>query len=156
VGPLARFDLLIRANRVNERINLFLNKDQDYRVGIYGELGRGAHAETLVRDLMCFLREEDKTISYWAVFYDTEELTEDQFYERVQQELSYISAASPVRSSLDMSKKQKDIYLNIDGVTLFVSGYHQNSDYSSHRFHYATLVFSLASGTETAYRDQTH
>ena len=66
-GPLTRLDLLIRANRVNEKINNYfdqsplhkLNPDS-FRVGIYGELGRGSHTEFLLRDLQSFLKEFEK------------------------------------------------------------------------------------------------
>ena len=178
MGPLVRFDLQIRANRVNERIYSFLeNKTQSnlqstpfpdtlqsnssFRVGVYGELGRGNHSEVLSRDLMCFLNEQRKfgseLQSYWAVFYDTETLSEQEFAKKVWQELAYISQALELNRmrglnfSSDPARKNITFYIN--GDEFFVIGLHRNSADLSKRFHYATLVFSK---DESLYPYQNH
>lgn len=149
-GPLVRFDLQIRANRVNERIYLFTGgQNSSLRVGIYGELGRGTNCEALCQDLLCFLNEQrrfdSKAESYWAVFFETEELSDAQFELKVRAELSYISdalKASKVNLKFEDVPKGKNISFTLGDDNFFVLGLHRNSADSSKRFHYATLVFS--------------
>lgn len=162
MGPQVRFDLQIRANRVNERINIFTGSENpEFRVGIYGELGRGENSETLSRDLICFLNEQQRfdseVRSYWAVFYDTQDLTDVQFEEKVRAELSYITDAMQMNKNRELKfnvdTKEKNISFNLGDEEFFVIGLHRNSSISTRRFHYATLVFSK---DESLYPYQSH
>lgn len=162
VGPLARFDLLIRANRVNERISSFVGeqnnsqadelhfiKNSDYRVGIYGDLGRGTHSDALAQDILSFIQEQKKEssidLSFWAVFYDTIILSEVEFQEELWKELNCFSDSHQIKRNFEIEFKRdskNNINFKIGDDTYMITGMHNECLVSSRRFHYATLVFT--------------
>ncbi len=162
VGPLCRFDLLIRANRVNEKISAFVGdqnnsqvdelhfvKNNDYRVGIYGELGRGNHADALAQDILSFAKEQKQEssldLSFWAVFYDATILSEAEFQEKLWQELNCFANSHQIRKAFEIEFKRdskNNINFKIGHDTYMITGMHNECPANARRFQYATLVFT--------------
>lgn len=142
-----RFDLLVRANRVNEQINIFLEnkknfpvvspantvcEELNYKVGVYGHLAGKASSEIFLQDLFCFLNEKRKypldLESFWAVFYDTKDLSEQQFQEKLWKELFYIAKMAKEKKnwSLDfkVNSSKNTVSFNLYGEEFYILGLH--------------------------------
>ena len=162
IGPLSRFDLQISANRVNERINSFVENKRHFhlkdlqesnfqptRVGIYGELGRGTHSEAMLQDLMTFLSEQTQGLndspSFWAVFYDSPVLTHDQFENRAEQELSYLRRLNPLHfENQDFTwGANNSLIFEMNDHFFSIMGLHMNSPFHSRQFFYPSLLFPV-------------
>jgi hypothetical protein len=123
----------------------------EYRVGIYKQFGHGRYSYELARDLLKF-REEYKIsnspyLSFWAVFEDSEDLSEAEFETCLWNELSYTTSHPEFNSSWDPNfssdPEDKNFCFSLDGTAFFVVGLHPHSSRISRRFPHPTLIFNV-------------
>ncbi len=120
-----------------------------YRIGVYGQLGSGDSTVPLRTDLLNFLQEQRKShstsLTFWAVFPETQDISNEDFEERLWQELFRLTGRRDVRSSWNsqVPGSVKKFCLSLQGTGLQVIGLHQNSPRSCQKFAYTTLIFSV-------------
>jgi hypothetical protein len=164
-GPLSRFDLLLRANRVNEKINSFTDEIKDYRnpiiqnlenfrIGIYGELGRNSQSEVLAHDFRTFLNEQKEYSHYakyngcfWAIFYDTPELSSRELDLRIRDELG-IFKNFPMVQHFDNDFSEAANFCEVDKKIISILALHPGSLDSTTHFYYPSLLFKIVSSEE--------
>lgn len=119
-----------------------------YRVGVYGDLGRGEQRNELRQDLLRYVQEQaerkSKLLSFWAVFYDTPMISEGDFEARLGQELSYI--ADPDKTLWDPGNGDpgaSEFRFHLQGTPLYVFGMHPRCARVSRRFRYSALIFNV-------------
>ncbi|MBX3034657.1 MAG: YqcI/YcgG family protein [Bdellovibrionaceae bacterium] len=123
----------------------------DYRLGFYGELGRGQAWRELRQDLLFFLNEQKTTsspyLTFWAVFDPVPPLSEEEFEQRLWRELSFLTSEEqkdldwPADAPKDPADKK--FCFSLGGEAFFVVGLHERSSRLSRRFPRPALVFNV-------------
>ena len=134
---------------------------KDYRIGIYGELGRGSRNRELGQDLMYFLHEQRRThseyLSLVAVFPEIslpeaagESPTdpETNFENKLWRELSFLTSQPEANDMVwdpDFSSDPRSprFCFSWGGKAFFVVGIHGQSSRVARRFPFPALVFNV-------------
>lgn len=124
---------------------------QQYQVGVFGALGAGSDSLRLAQELIQF-RDEQKAsgsleLSYFALFPDLVDMSEEDFEERLWQELSFLADVPTPHPNWDPAfssdPQDKNFCFSLDGSAFFVVGMHFNSSRLSRTIRIPTLVFNL-------------
>jgi FPC/CPF motif-containing protein YcgG len=124
---------------------------KEYRMEVYQDFGEGVASIRLARDLLAF-REEYETsnlpyLSFFAVFDDMREFSEEDFEKRLWQELSYLTSVEGLSQKWDPefseNPEDKNFCFSLDGTAFFVVGMHPNSSRKGRQFPHPTLVFNV-------------
>lgn len=123
----------------------------DYRVGTYKNFGQGRYSYELVRDLLKFRAEcrESKAhgLNFWAVFEESDDLSEAEFETCLLKELSYATVHSELTSKCDPNfssdTNDKCLFFNLEGTVFSVVGLHPHCSQPSRRFAHPTLIFAI-------------
>jgi Uncharacterized conserved protein len=122
-----------------------------YRMGVYGELGSGKFSRRLAEDLIAFKEAQKDTgsleLSLFAVFPDLTDFTEEEFEDRLWQELSYLTGHAGIDTTWDPrfsdNPEDENFCFSLAGSAYFVVGLHKNSSRLSRRLTHPTLVFNV-------------
>lgn len=124
-------------------------KKGEYRIGIYEEFGKGTSSKALKNDLLNFLAEQKKTnspyLSFWASFPEDFVHSEEDFENRLWQELSSLSSLD-IKSwdpNFSSNPDDKNFCFSLDGSAFFVVGLHSKSSRRSRTFPYPSMIFNL-------------
>lgn len=130
-------------------IQSFLKKD--YSIGVYKNFGTGTSSYQLGKALLDFRDQQRRAkspfLSFWAVFKDTTDLSEEAFEQNLWRELSFLTSHQEFTASWDphfsQDPKDKNFCFSLDGSAFFVLGLHPRSPRHARRFPYPALVFNL-------------
>ena len=128
--------------------SLFKN---DYEIGIYKDFGSMNSSLQLATDLMNYAKNYEITKSpyftFWAVFSDAQDMTDEDFEARLWKELSGLASRPEFPQEWDpqfsSNPEDKNFCFSLGGQAFFVVGLHKNSVRDSRKFQYPTLVFNL-------------
>lgn len=123
----------------------------EYRVGVYSAFGSGESSRALGRDLSLFKAQQAESkspyLTFWAVFDDASELTEEEFESVMWKELSALSASTPEAGRWDpkfsANPADKDFCFSFEGDAFFLVGMHPRSSRLARRFPFPAVVFNL-------------
>lgn len=152
------------ANVLNREITDFVNqrdypcvaartavKKDDYRIGVYGDLGTGRFARELAQDLLHFKHEyagsHSAFLSFIATFEGAAFTSEADFETALWQELSFVSAVpeyeAPWDENFSDNPEDQNFCFSFGGDAFFVVGLHAKSSRLARRFSTPTLIFNL-------------
>jgi len=124
---------------------------KDYRVGLYKNFGQGTHSYELGRDLLRFRDQQKSTqspfLSFWAVFDNSDDLSEAEFERGLWRELSYMTSYPEFIGSWDphfsSNPEDKNFCFSLDGTAYYVVGLHPHASRLGRRFPQPTLIFNI-------------
>ncbi|WP_413557506.1 guanitoxin biosynthesis heme-dependent pre-guanitoxin N-hydroxylase GntA [Bdellovibrio sp. HCB209] len=124
---------------------------EQYKIGFFGTLGSGEQSARLASELIEFMNEQKRTgsleLSYFAVFPNLVDMSEEVFEKRLWQELSHLAKVPGIDHTWDPNfsdnPDDKNFCFSLGGSAFFVVGMHQNSSRLSRRIRYPTLVFNV-------------
>lgn len=127
-----------------------LNKDE-FRVGIYSQLGTGIQAKSLVQDLLAFQKEQLQSgalfLTFWAIFPEGKFEDETSFESALWRELTYLvkndSPGTPWDPHFSSDPAQTKFCFSIGGHAYFVVGLHPRSSRLARQFPLPVLIFNL-------------
>ena len=123
---------------------------KEYLVEIYGKLGSGQHASLIAKALSNFRRQQIETkspfLSFWAVFPESKNLTEEEFEVDLWKELSFLAAQSDPAlgwdSEFSSDPADPKFCFSFEGEAFFVVGLHPQSSRKARQFPFPTLIFN--------------
>lgn len=126
-----------------------LNSNQ-YRLGIYGELGDQNTTQKLGADLIKYIKETEDTESDYltliAVFTDTED-SEIEFEKKLWSQIQLLHDSEKQRGKWDptvsSNPEDDDFSFSFDGTAFFIVGLHPNASRKARRFPFTALAFNL-------------
>lgn len=126
-----------------------INTDQ-YRLGIYGEMGSAESTQALSNDLKNYIDEtvaaESQYMSMIAVFTDTVH-TELDFEKKLWLQLQTLHdserSQKPWDPAVSSNPAEADFSFSFNGTAFFVVGLHPHASRRSRRFGYAAMAFNL-------------
>ena len=126
-------------------------KKDEYRVGIYSDLGLGKCISDLGRDLLVFKQEhqisKSPMLSFIAVFENSVFHSEEEFETALWKELSLLASAPEFEAPWDphfsSNPEDKNFCFSFDGSAFFIVGLHPLSSRVSRQFYVPTLAFNL-------------
>lgn len=124
---------------------------RQYEVGVYGTLGEGVHSQRLASALLAYRDKQKQTdsleLAYFAVFPELIQMDEEDFEQRLWQELFYLTEVPSIDHTWDPAfsnnPNDKNFCFSLGGTAFFVVGLHLNSSRLSRRIRYPTLVFNV-------------
>lgn len=124
---------------------------QQFEIGFYGSLGKGQQSKKLANALLKFRDKQKETgsleLSYFAVFPESAEMTEEEFENSLWEELSLLSQVPDIDQTWDPAfsddPQDKNFCFSLGGTAFFVVGMHPHSSRLSRRMKYPTLVFNV-------------
>jgi uncharacterized protein len=126
-----------------------LNSNQ-YRLGIYGELGLPTTTHHLGADLIKYIKETDDTQSDYltliAVFTDGED-SELEFEKKLWMQIQMLHDSEKDKRKWDPhvsnDPEDADFSFSFDGTAFFIVGLHPNASRKARRFPFTALAFNL-------------
>lgn len=123
----------------------------DYMVGIYEKFGVGNSWWDLRNDLNFFLRDQLRSGSvystFWAIFSEQKDVSEEVFEQQMWQELSFLTSKEDKnldwRPGTTQNPEDKDFCFQLFGEPFFVVGLHPSSSRKGRKFHRPALVFNV-------------
>ncbi|MBC7370079.1 MAG: YqcI/YcgG family protein [Bdellovibrionaceae bacterium] len=123
----------------------------DYQLETYSGFGSGSSCERLAKDLIRFRDEYVRTksayLSFFAIFDDAAEMTEEEFESRLWKELSYMSSVEGLSHRWDPefsdNPEDKNFCFSLDRTAFFVVGMHPKSSRKARQFSVPALVFNV-------------
>ena len=123
----------------------------EYRVGFYRGFGSGGDWKQLRNDLLYFLQEQRNSksiyLTFWAIFLDSELVTEEEFEKSLWSQLSWLTSIEkrdldwgPHR---DSNPEAPGFCMSLGGEPFFVVGMHPNSSRKARKFPFSTLIFNV-------------
>lgn len=124
---------------------------RQYSTGVFGELGAGNQSHRLATELLAMRDEQKRTgsleLSFFAVFPDLADMSEDEFEQRLWKELSLLTTVPGIDPTWDPAfsenPEDKNFCFCLGGTAFFVVGMHPNSSRLSRRIRFPTLVFNV-------------
>lgn len=123
----------------------------DYWLKTYSNFGKVYQRNKLRNNLLQYIEEQAKNgsnyFTFWAVFKDMDDLSEDEFEKLLWDELSSLSSVEDLNQDKDnrfsTNPEDKNFCFSIGGKAFFVVGLHPKSSRASRRFPWPTLIFNL-------------
>jgi len=127
-----------------------INSNQ-YRLGIYGQMGDSDTAERLGADLKKYIQETDETQSDYltliAVFTHEEEDSEIGFEKKLWTQIQMLHDSEKNKGIWDpnVSSDPEDpnFSFSFDGTSFFIVGLHPNASRKARRFPFTAMAFNL-------------
>jgi len=120
-----------------------------YRFGIYGQMGTQETTTALGKDLITYIKEtvelNSQYMSMIAVFTDEVD-SELDFENRLWQQLQKLHDSEknkPWDTAVGNNPKEKDFSFSFNGTAFFVVGLHPHASRKSRRFGYSAMAFNL-------------
>ena len=123
----------------------------DYWLKTYSNFGKVHQRSELRNNLLQYIEEQAKNgsnyFTFWAVFKDMEDLSEEEFEKLLWDELSSLASVETLEQDKDKrfstNPEEKNFCFSIGGKAFFVVGLHPKSSRISRRFPWPTLIFNL-------------
>lgn len=136
-------------------------KADEFIVGHYKDFGSGKYWRELRADLENFILEQEKTnstyLTFWAVYSGKSQFSEQDFENRLWNELSHLSSAEQREkdwTTLTTSDPQNPGFcLSLNGKSFFVVGLHPQSSRIGRKFSSPALVFNVIEQFENLERE---
>ena len=124
---------------------------KDYQLETYSGFGTGISNARIAKDLLGFRDEYQRTksayLSFFAIFEDMAELSEEEFEAAMWKELSCMTSVEGISQKWDpqfsSDPADKNFCFSLDGTAFFVVGLHPKSSRKSRQFPVPTLVFNV-------------
>lgn len=126
-----------------------LRRDECH-IELFRGFGSGESWRALRAGLLRFLAEQKRTgstyLSYWAIFEECPEMTEDNFEGALWHELSCLTSVEEKNADWQQGKSldpsQEEFRFSLGGTELFVVGLHPGASRKARRFYAPALVFN--------------
>ena len=123
----------------------------DYRIGVYPDMGTEAASDGLSRDLLQFIADQESTqssfTSFLAVFAQDLDVPEQRFEDLLWRQLAQLSIRSDRHFEWDPTVERDPsnpkFSFSFGGHAFFIVGLHKNSSRPARRVRYPILAFNL-------------
>lgn len=123
----------------------------DYFVGFYDRIGTGLSWRALRKDLGHFIRRQAQSnsvyLTFWAIFPEEKDLSEEQFEQKLWSELSFLTSEEERsfdwKAGATTNPVDKEFCFHLFGEAFFVVGLHPNSSRKGRKFFRPALVFNV-------------
>ena len=127
-----------------------VNADE-FLIGHYEDFGSGKNWRDLRKDLENFIQAQEKTnstyLTFWAIYSGKNQFTEQEFENRLWNELSHLSSSEQREkdwANVKTSDPQDPGFcLSLNGKAFFVVGLHPQSSRLGRKFSSPALVFNV-------------
>lgn len=124
----------------------------NFRFGMYQDLGSPASAKALARDLQIYVSElkrqpKEASLTSFFAFFEPKSYTEVQFEARLWQQLAHLHTEDRAAWSTQVSADtgSPEFGFSFANEAFFIVGLHDNSSRLARQFDYPVLVFNLHS-----------
>lgn len=124
---------------------------KDFRLKKYSGFGEEHQRPRLRRDLLDYkadyLKSKSPYFTFWAIYENAAELSEEQFEQKLWRELSSLTSeelrAGDKDPNFSDDPEDKNFCFSLDGMAFFVVGLHPQSSRKSRQFPWPTLIFNV-------------